>query len=126
MHCDGPKDSGGQCLDPQAGPRSQLKDQGGGVQQECLVGADSHEDEEEWAEAGSSSLAGAARDNQGVPTGVQPDQGSQGQVVDKGDVGVEGLLDVLPVELDATGTNLGTQKSGYKKGSLVGFFGFGK
>ena len=44
LHCDCPKDGSGQSLDSQAGPGAELEDQGGGVQQERLVGAHSHED----------------------------------------------------------------------------------
>ena len=70
-----------------------------------------HEDEQEGTD--SSTIAGSIGGSpviphhQGFPSSaVQPDQRGQGQVVDKGDIGVQGILDVPPVKLDATCTNL--------------------
>ena len=102
------KDNRGQSLDSQTWPGTKLKDQGRSVQQQCLVRAHSHKDEEKRAQSWSTLASGH---NHCVSPSIEPHQGSQGQVVNKGHIWVKWLLDVLPIELNASGSNLKKEKN---------------
>ncbi len=94
MEGDQAKEHGGDGLVSEGGPDPEPEGARQPIEDESLVDANESEGGDHWHDALLH-----------VPPRPDPNEAGQGNVVDEADVGVEAVLDVLPIEFRATSTD---------------------